>query len=618
MADPKDSSSFSEPDPSDISGDGSREPLDDRLDRDPVSPRGTEDSYRSAPGASAEEMEELRRILLGGELDKESQLKKRIDQVARFGEAGQIETMSKALPEAIRLHNETDSTSLANALMPTVEKTLGTSVRRNPRPIVDAIFPVIGPAIRRSIRETLAAMLETVNRVLEHSISLKSIRWRLEAWRSGTSFAEVIMAHTLEYSVEQLFLIHRKSGLLITHVHENTAVIRDGDVISGMLKAVQEFVRDSLGLDRGAMLEALEIDGRRIYVVPGPHAILAAVVRGIPGDEVKEQLREIIEALHLQYGHVLESYDGDSSVVEAMAPILQTGMVARYRSEHSERRPVGAWILAGLIGALLLTWLGFRVTEHHRWNRYLEVLREAPGIMVVDAARQGGTWRIQGMHDPYAPHPDSLLDGLFSTDRVQSTWQPYVALDDVSILRRVAKRTRAPESISFTLERDTVFARGEASAAWIREARERIPFFEGIQGYDDRDVTPAGASVAEEAIAYIEQTSIRFALGSPVIRPDWAETLRRVSDAIQDLTSDAEQQITVTVYGYTSTEGTETRNLLLSQQRADAVREALVAHGIPRDVLQAVGTGGTRLPGIERTEAERTANRSVTFSVTRS
>lgn len=222
------------------------------------------------------------------------------------------------------------------------------------------------------------------------------------------------------------------------------------------------------------------------------------------------------------------------------------------------------------------------------------------------------------MHDPYAPHPDSLLDGLFSTDRVQSTWQPYVALDDVSILRRVAKRTRAPESISFTLERDTVFARGEASAAWIREARERIPFFEGIQGYDDRDVTPAGASVAEEAIAYIEQTSIRFALGSPVIRPDWAETLRRVSDAIQDLTSDAEQQITVTVYGYTSTEGTETRNLLLSQQRADAVREALVAHGIPRDVLQAVGTGGTRLPGIERTEAERTANRSVTFSVTRS
>ena len=52
-----------------------------------------------------------------------------------------------------------------------LEKTLTISVQRNPQPIVDAIFPVIGPAIRRSIREALKSMMDSVNNTLENSLS---------------------------------------------------------------------------------------------------------------------------------------------------------------------------------------------------------------------------------------------------------------------------------------------------------------------------------------------------------------------------------------------------------------------------------------------------------------
>ncbi len=44
---------------------------------------------------------------------------------------------------------------LVRALAPTVESALGESVRRNPRPIATAIFPVLGPSIRKAIAEAL-------------------------------------------------------------------------------------------------------------------------------------------------------------------------------------------------------------------------------------------------------------------------------------------------------------------------------------------------------------------------------------------------------------------------------------------------------------------------------
>ena len=61
-------------------------------------------------------------------------------------------------------------------------------------------------------------MLESLNTTLEHSLSWRSLRWRLDARRTGKSFAEIVLLNTLVYRVEQVFLIHRPSGLLLQHL----------------------------------------------------------------------------------------------------------------------------------------------------------------------------------------------------------------------------------------------------------------------------------------------------------------------------------------------------------------------------------------------------------------
>lgn len=63
--------------------------------------------------------------------------------------------------------------------------------------------------------------------------------------RTGASFAEVVLRHTLLYRVEQVFLVHRESGLLLHHLTAQSIAAQAPDMVAGMLTAIQDFARDS-------------------------------------------------------------------------------------------------------------------------------------------------------------------------------------------------------------------------------------------------------------------------------------------------------------------------------------------------------------------------------------
>jgi OOP family OmpA-OmpF porin len=193
------------------------------------------------PEAGADELGELRRLLLVAEEAQVSRLQQRLDDPEIHAE-----DVSRVLPEALLLRSAKDD-DLTRALQPTVEKAIVTSVRRDPQTLVDALFPVMGPAIRKAIASALASMVESFSQTLEHSLSIRGIKWRLEAWRTGKPLAEVILLRTLVYRVEQVFLIHRESGLLLQHVSASARGVQDADMVSGMLTAIRDFVHDSFG-----------------------------------------------------------------------------------------------------------------------------------------------------------------------------------------------------------------------------------------------------------------------------------------------------------------------------------------------------------------------------------
>ena len=73
----------------------------------------------------------------------------------------------------------------------------------------------------------------------------------------------------------------------------------------------------------------------------------------------------------------------------------------------------------------------------------------------------------------------------------------------------------------------------------------------------------------------------------------------------------------VRIEGYTDNVGPPDMNLRLSRERADSVRERLIAHGVPRARLETQGFGESHPAAPNRTRAGRAKNRRVEFVATR-
>lgn len=136
-----------------------------------------------------------------------------------------------------------------------------------------------------------------------------------------------------------------------------------------------------------------------------------------------------------------------------------------------------------------------------------------------------------------------------------------------------------------------------------------------IEGLFDRGVEAikelkAGYS-ANDLTAALNQTTVLFDTGSAEITPSSADVIRHAAEAIQG----APAGTRVEVGGHTDSQGDAAGNQILSEQRARAVADALIAAGVPEERLDARGFGSNRPVGDNATEAGRAANRRIAYEV---
>ncbi len=112
----------------------------------------------------------------------------------------------------------------------------------------------------------------------------------------------------------------------------------------------------------------------------------------------------------------------------------------------------------------------------------------------------------------------------------------------------------------------------------------------------------------DEVGALLRARSIRFEESSAEIEAASRELLDEVAQALRPCLGSV-----ISVTGHTDKSGPEPGNLALSLDRARAIREALVARGIPRDGLRASGVGSRR--PVEGLAPGDPANRRIEFSV---
>lgn len=554
---------------------------------------------------------ELRSLLLAPEQSRLVELQEQVEHIDL-----NAQNVSRLLPDAIALRGEHDQ-RLTRVLTPHVSEALGTSVRKQPQMIVDAIAPIMMPAIRQSIANALRSMVQSLNQTIEHSLSLRSMQWRLEALRTGKPFAEILFLHTLRYRVEQVFLIHSQTGLLLAHAAGDSVAVQDETLVSGMLSAIRAFVQDSFGAAPDQALNTLRVGELTVWIEQGPVAILAAVIRGTPPEQFHIHLQDTLIRIHAEQADALARFEGDASIFAGITPLLEDCLQAQFAPPRRAVSPM-TW---ALLAALLLgaVWWGSSVyQERQRWQTLVARLGAEPGLVLTAVETEWRHYRLTGLRDPLAADPAALLqESGLDAEHITTQWYPYYSLDAAFLLKRAGLVLSPPTTVQLALERTRLIAAGTAPARWIRESRPLARLLPGIDHYDDRRLTRQSLDAMTRELA---QASILFEQGRADIRSsEQRHSLSRIVDLlgqIDELARLSGTTLTIRINGQTDIVGGLAQNRRLSEIRAQSALDAIHPTTFPSITFETHGVTPSPEAQAAKAAAVLPEDRRVSFQVT--
>jgi outer membrane protein OmpA-like peptidoglycan-associated protein len=551
--------------------------------------------------------EELRHLILAPEQEALERLHDRVTNPET-----RTEDVSAVVAEAIQHRRARGGDSaLSEALAPTVETALRESVRKDPVGLANALFPVMGPAIRRSILETLRSFIDSFNQIMDQSLSWQGMKWRMEALRTGRTFTEVVLLHSLVFRVEQVFLIHKKTGLPIGHVVAPAVAMEDPSLVSGMLSAIQDFVRDSFHAEQTQAINRMNVGDLDVWVEEGPYAILAVVIRGIAPRQLRDTTAETLENIHRQYAAQLDRFDGDAAPFSEVNALLSRCLEYKYKEEPKRANNFYALAAAALLVLAIGGWLGYRWWQNYRWNEYVSDLREQPGFAITSSGREHGRFVIRGLRDPLSADANAVLKQHNLNEQPEFHWGAYYALDDAIVQQRATRILSPPSGTSLQVKDGVLFLTGQPPFTWLKELPKGALVVPGIRSVDNAGLLSAAQHAVGQSVEKIQSTVLQFPLGSATLSSAESVRLHALLPELKEL--EGVGNVTMEVWGHSDTSGAEATNLPLSQKRADRVASELVQLGIPGNLLRAKGVAASDPLRPEDSEENRAYNRSVSF-----
>jgi OOP family OmpA-OmpF porin len=524
------------------------------------------------------DLERVRRALLGDDYHQLLELKEEYHDDGQF-----VVHLSSVIAEALKDSAEKDD-SVAKVLSPMMDQAIAGSINRDPHKLAETLYPIMGPAIRKSITETLQQMLENFNQLLEQSLSPRALRWRFDAWRTGRSYSELVLLNSLEYQVEQIFLIHRETSLLIQHVTDDMAVTRDADMVSSMLSAIQDFIADSFSVSDDDSLDTLRLGDLTVVISRGPLAVAAAVVRGTVPERLRDQLAEILENLHRLHQSALTEYQGDSAEFAAVHEDLEGVLQTKLIEEQGRRFP---WF--GLAGVLIIigtvSWFSYQESiEAAAFRESVTRLEEEPGMVVLSRAETADTYNVTLLLDPGARPPAQVMQAERLDKPVDFVTHTYLSTEDTLVAARAQAVLPLPDGVTLRVENGVLSLRGTATTDWKSDFDQRWPFVVGLQKLDTTALSifdPVADTIAN-LITEIESVEFNFSPAEATIEDQ--ATLSRLVVAILEVNKlragRNEDSVKLDIVGYTDETGTMDTNRRIGLERAESLKRLLVDSGI--------------------------------------
>ncbi len=136
----------------------------------------------------------------------------------------------------------------------------------------------------------------------------------------------VVVYRRYRVSIEDVFLVYR-DGILITHLSRTLVQEKDEDQLSGMLTAVQDFVKDAFRYGEHRELHQLEFGDYHVLIERGASVYLAVVYQGRDSGLIRRKVRDVLDRVESAYGAVFAKWDGDMGSVVGTRDLIRSGLL---------------------------------------------------------------------------------------------------------------------------------------------------------------------------------------------------------------------------------------------------------------------------------------------------
>ena len=596
------------------------------------------------------ELDKLKKLLLGDELEKLAELESRLKELTfestdkeairtkilplfdtlllerlRSADQKTIEILSDHLAaiisEASRKHTESISRSLQSILAEAVKK----EIASNKDAMIDSLYPIMGGMISKYVTSAIRELMETINQKIDEGLSFDRLKRKIKSKVTGVSETELLLEESGEARISSLFVIHKKSSLLISEAHSQENRIDDPHMIASMASAIKDFINDWIqSSEAHEEIQLLSYGNATLYIESAGTVYLIAFMDAEPDQEQRQEINRFFATLVKKYGSFFQRFDGDDSSKEvaSLSRELQHYLDSQKILSSSNDAPksnYAKYLLAAILIGLsipLYYWAADRYLEY----RIESEITEQTGGYPIDITVDKEKITAQGSVDTFIHLNviDSIIRKNSDKKLINHITIPMIRVEKLYN----EQKTRLQKNISGLKERidmlerelrdanDTLHSLGEALQASKAEAyrKQRLLEEEKRALLAQKKREREAAALREQKIgnlanlkknidkalrstldrnpyfnpknsALVFSSNQFFPKGENALNKKAKETIAKVSETyiktLLGITGTQKYLKALIVSGHTDSDGTLQYNTQLSKQRAQFVSDVL-------------------------------------------
>ena len=285
-----------------------------------------------------------------------------------------ITILSDYLAKIITQSSQNDTEALSRSLQSILASAVSEEIASNKDAMIDSLYPIMGGMISKYVTNAIKELMENINDKIESGLSLNRYKRKIKSKITGVSETELLLQESSEASISSLFIIHKKSGLLVSEAHLKEKEINDPHMIASMASAIKDFINDWIqSSEKQEEVQLLSYGSATLYIESAGTVYLIAFLDSEPDQDQRLEINAFFASLVKKYGKFFQKFDGDDSSKEVKS---LTGLVQEYldlqepnaakKTGHSKSKFTQyiAALLAIALLAVIVYWAKEWFTEH--------------------------------------------------------------------------------------------------------------------------------------------------------------------------------------------------------------------------------------------------------------